>query len=464
MSTLVLEGRAARAAWLEEIRATLWLAWPMVLTNVAQTGMTATDIMMMGRLGANTVAAGALGANLYFAPLMFGLGLMLATSPMIASELGRRRHSVRDIRRTVRQGLWSALAVSVPMWAILWNAEAILLAMGQQPDLSAAAGEYMRMLMWGILPFYGYVVLRSFISALERPGWALAIVFVAVGFNVLANWCLMFGHLGFPAMGIAGSGLATTLSNLLMFLGLAAVVSYDRTFCRYHVFGRFWRADWPRFRALWRLGLPIAAMVAFEVTIFNVSAFLMGLIDAPSLAAHAIALQIASISFMVPLGLGQAVTVRVGRAYGAGDAGGVARAGWTAYSLSLAFMSVMALTMFAFPRELIGLFIDVNDPANTAVLAIGVSFLAYAALFQIVDGAQAVGSGMLRGLHDTTVPMIFAGIGYWGIGLPLGALLAFRFGFGGVGIWIGLSTGLAAVALLLLMRWLMRPRPQRVSP
>ncbi|SMH48460.1 MATE family efflux transporter [Mesorhizobium australicum] len=462
MSTLVLEGRAARAAWMEEIRATLWLAWPMVLTNVAQTAMTATDIMMMGRLGANTVAAGALGANLYFAPLMFGLGLMLATSPMIASELGRRRHSVRDIRRTVRQGLWSAFAVSVPMWAILWNAEGILLAMGQQPDLSAAAGEYMRTLMWGILPFYGYVVLRSFISALERPGWALAIVFAAVGFNVLANWCLMFGHLGFPAMGLAGSGLATTLSNLLMFLGLAGVVSYDRTFGRYRLFGRFWRADWPRFRALWRLGLPIAAMVAFEVTIFNVSAFLMGLINAPSLAAHAIALQIASISFMVPLGLGQAVTVRVGRAYGAGDAGGVTRAGWTAYSLSLAFMSVMALTMFTFPRELIGLFLDVNDPANTAVIAIGVSFLAYAALFQIVDGAQAVGSGMLRGLHDTTVPMIFAGIGYWGIGLPLGALLAFRYGFGGVGIWIGLSTGLAAVALLLLMRWLMRmPPPAR---
>jgi len=206
-------------------------------------------------------------------------------------------------------------------------------------------------------------------------------------------------------------------------------------------------------------------MVAFEVTIFNVSAFLMGLIDASSLAAHAIALQIASISFMVPLGLGQAVTVRVGRAYGAGDAGGVTRAGWTAYSLSLAFMSVMAMTMFTFPRELIGFFLDVDDPANTAVIAIGVSFLAYAALFQIVDGAQAVGSGMLRGLHDTTVPMIFAGIGYWGIGLPLGALLAFRFGFGGVGIWIGLSTGLAAVALLLLMRWLMRPQPraQRVS-
>lgn len=459
MSVSALESRATRAAWIEEVRATVGLAWPMVLTNVAQTAMTATDVMMMGRLGANTVAAGALGSNLYFAPLMFGLGLMLATSPMMASELGRRRHSVRDIRRTVRQGLWTAIAVCVPMWAMLWNAEAILLAMGQQPDLSAAAGGYMRTLMWGILPFYGYIVLRSFISALERPGWALAIVFVAVGFNVLANWCLMFGNLGFPAMGIAGSGLATTLSNLLMLGGLVAVVSIDGRFRRYSLFGRFWRADWPRFRALWKLGLPIAAMVAFEVTIFNAAAFMMGLIDAPSLAAHAIALQIASISFMVPLGLGQAVTVRVGRAWGAGDADAVARAGWAAYFLSLAFMSTMALTMFIFPRQLIGAFLDLDDPANAVVLSLGVSFLAYAALFQIVDGAQAVGSGMLRGLHDTAVPMVFAGIGYWGIGLPLGALLAFRLGFGGIGIWIGLSTGLAVVALLLLARWLRRPSP-----
>ncbi len=459
MSVSALEGRATRAAWIEEIRATVGLAWPMVLTNVAQTAMTATDVMMMGRLGANTVAAGALGSNLYFAPLMFGLGLMLATSPMMASELGRRRHSVRDIRRTVRQGLWTAIAVCVPMWAMLWHAESILVAMGQQPDLSAAAGRYMRTLMWGILPFYGYIVLRSFISALERPGWALAIVFVAVGFNVLANWCLMFGNLGFPAMGIAGSGLATTMSNLLMLGGLAAVVSIDGKFRRYSLFGRFWRADWPRFRALWKLGLPIAAMVAFEVTIFNAAAFMMGLIDAPSLAAHAIALQIASISFMVPLGLGQAVTVRVGRAWGAGDADAAARAGWAAYFLSLAFMSTMALTMFTFPRQLIGAFLDLDDPANAVVLTLGVSFLAYAALFQIVDGAQAVGSGMLRGLHDTAVPMVFAGIGYWGIGLPLGALLAFRFGFGGIGIWIGLSTGLAVVALLLLIRWLRRPSP-----
>ncbi len=436
----------------------LALAWPMILTNLGQTAMTATDVMMMGRLGAGALAAGALGSNLYFAPLIFGLGLMLATSPMIATELGRKRHSVRDVRRTVRQGLWLAVIVAVPIWIILWNAEAILVAMGQEPALSVQAGHYVRWLQWAVLPFYGYIVLRSFISALERPGWALVIVFVAVGFNVFANWCLMFGNLGFPAMGVAGSGLATTLSSILMFLGMLVVVTVEPKFRRYRLFGRFWRADWPRFFGLLKLGLPIAGILAFEVTIFNAAALLMGLIDAPSLAAHAIAIQIASISFMVPLGLNQAVTVRVGLAYGAGNADGVSRAGWTAYVMGVAFMTMTATVMLFWPHMLIRAFIDVGDPANATVIGLAVSFLALAALFQIVDGAQAVGAGMLRGLHDTTVPMIYAAVGYWGVGLPLGAALAFRFDLKGIGIWIGLSAGLAVVAVLLLWRWLRRDR------
>lgn len=436
----------------------LALAWPMILTNLGQTAMTATDVMMMGRIGSNALAAGALGSNLYFAPLIFGLGLMLATSPMIATELGRKRHSVRDLRRTVRQGLWLAILVSIPIWIILWNAEAILKAMGQEPALAETAGIYVRWLQWAVLPFYGYIVLRSFISALERPGWALAIVFAAVGFNVLANWALMFGHLGFPAMGVAGSGLATTLSSVLMFVGMVAVVTLEPKFRRYQLFGRFWRADWPRFVGLLKLGLPIAGILAFEVTIFNAAALLMGLIDAPSLAAHAIAIQIASISFMVPLGLNQAVTVRVGLAYGAGNSEGVSRAGWTAYVMGVSFMTMTALIMLLWPHLLISAFIDVNDPANAVVIGLAVSFLALAALFQIVDGAQAVAAGMLRGLHDTTVPMIYAAIGYWGVGLPLGAVLAFHFGVNGVGIWIGLSAGLAVVSVLLLWRWLRREK------
>lgn len=436
----------------------LALAWPMVLTNLGQTAMTATDVMMMGRLGPDTLAAGALGSSLYFAPLIFGLGLILATSPMIATELGRKRHSVRDLRRTVRQGLWLAVLVCIPIWGLLWQAEPILIAMGQEPALAELAGAYVHWLQWAVLPFYGYIVLRSFISALERPGWALAIVFMAVAFNVLANWCFMFGNLGFPAMGIAGSGLATSLSSLLMFVGMVAVVALEPKFRRYRLFGRFWRPDWPRFFGLLKLGLPIAGIMAFEVTIFNAAALFMGMIGAASLAAHAIAMQIASISFMVPLGLSQAVTVRVGLAFGARSADGISRAGWTAFGLGVGFMALAAMPMVLWPKMLIGAFIDLGDPANATVIGLAVSFLAFAGLFQIVDGAQSVAAGMLRGLHDTKIPMIYAALGYWGVGLPLGVLLAFPFGLHGVGIWMGLSAGLAAVSVLLLSRWLRRDR------
>lgn len=436
----------------------LALAWPMVLTNLAQTAMTATDVMMIGRLGPDSLAAGALGSNLYFAPLIFGLGLMYATSPMMAAELGRMRHSVRDVRRTVRQGLWLAVIVVIPIWILLWNAEAILLAMGQEPKLAEQAGIYVRHLQWAVLPFYGYIVLRSFISALERPGWALVIMAVAVVVNAVGNWLLVFGKWGFPQMGIAGSGLATSIASALMFFGMVAVVSLEKKFRRYHLFGRFWRADWPRFKALLKLGAPISGILAFEVTIFNAAAFLMGLINSASLAAHAIAIQICSVTFMIPMGLGQAVTVRVGLAYGAKDHEGITRAGWTAYALGVAFMALMALVMVFWPRVLIGAFIDIDDQANAEVISLAVTFLVFAALFQVADGAQAVASGMLRGLQDTTVPMILAAIGYWGIGLPFGVLLAFRFGFEGRGIWIGLFSGLAAVALLLLWRWLRREK------
>jgi MATE family multidrug resistance protein len=468
MTTLDIGAVPRPTPWRDEIRATLALAWPMVLTNLAQTAMTATDVLVMGHIGPQALAAGALGANLYFAPMIFGLGLMLATSPMTATELGRKRHSVRDPRRTVRQGLWLAVCAALPIWVLLWNSETILVAMGQDPALSAMAGAYVHSLMWGLLPFYGYVVLRSFISALERPGWALAVAFAAVAFNAFANWVLVFGHLGMPALGIRGSGLATTLSNLIMFAGLAAVVVTEPRFRRYHLFGRFWRSDWPRFRTLVRLGLPIAGILAFEVTVFNAAALLMGLIDEASLAAHAIAIQIASISFMVPMGLNQAVTVRVGRAFGAGDLDGVSRAGWAAFGLGVGFMALTALIMVTWPLTLISAFIDIGEPANHVVVELAVAFLAFAALFQIADGAQAVASGMLRGLHDTTMPMIYAAIGYWGVGMPLGALLAFHYGLRGNGIWIGLSAGLTVVAVLLMARWLrrgriLRPRVQPIA-
>ena len=448
----------ARAVWLGEFRATLVLGWPLVLTNLAQIALTTTDVIVLGRVGPSALAAGTLGVNLYFAILIFGIGVVTATSPMMAEAFGRKLHMVRDVRRTFRQGLWVAVLIAVPSWLLLWHAEAILILFDQDPQLAADAQVFVRALQWGMLPTLGFIALRSFLAALERPLWAMMVTAVAILFNIVANWALVFGHLGLPALGLRGSGMATTLSNTFLFVGLALVVTFGRKFRRYHLFGNWWRADWPRLATLWRIGLPIGAALAFEITVFNAAVFLMGQFGTASIAAHAIAIQIASVSFMVPMGLAQAATVRVGRAFGAGDSDGVTRAGWTSFVLAIAFMSTTSVLLLAAPHLLIAAFIDIADPANAPVVALAVSFLACAAVFQIADGAQVVGAGMLRGLQDTRVPMIYAGLGYWGFGMSLSLLFAFKLGFQGIGIWIGLASGLVAVAILMIRRWTMRER------
>jgi MATE family multidrug resistance protein len=448
--------------WRAEMRATLLLAYPLILTNLAQAFIHATDVVLLGWVGPGTLAAGALGVNIFTAFLVFGMGLVLASAPMMARELGARSNSVRDVRRTVRQTMWAATAITIPFWLILWHSEPILLALGQDPVLSANAARFIRALQWGLLPFLFFLVLRSFVSALENPVWSLVIGGAGVVFNALLNYALIFGKLGFPALGLLGAGIGSALTNTLMFLGMALVVTLHPRFRRYHLFGRFWRADWQRFRAVWKLGLPIAITLALEVTIFNAAVFLMGLISTASLAAHAIAIQIAALSFMVPLGLSQAVTVRVGLAYGRKDRDGITRAGWTAFGLGTGFMSVMALLILTMPHALVYLFLDESDPANAPVIPLALSFLFIAALFQVVDGAQAVGAGMLRGLHDTTVPMVYAGIGYWIIGLGVGVGLGFGLGWQGIGIWIGLASGLAVVSVLMIARWMRRDQLQLI--
>ncbi|WP_119391102.1 MATE family efflux transporter [Phyllobacteriaceae bacterium SYSU D60012] len=451
-------------AWRENIVATLQLAWPMVLTNLAQTAMIVTDVVFIGRLGPQALAASSLAVNIYHTFTFFAFGLVSAVAPMVAREKGARRHEVREIRRIVRQGLWTVIAVSIPAILLLWHGDRFLLAIGQEPALSAEAGKYLRALVWALPSFLGFVVLRFFISALERPQWAFVIAIGGILLNALGNWLLVFGNWGFPALGLVGSGLASAIATLLMFIGMAAVVTFDRHFRRYHVLGRFWQADWSRFKAIWRLGLPIGLIIAFETSVFNAAAFLMGWLGEAELAAHAIAIQIAAITFMTPLGMAQAATVRVGLAYGAGDALGAARAGWSAFILGTGFMVLMAALLISVPQFLVGIFLDVHRPGNLPVLALATSFLIVAAIFQIADGAQVLAAGMLRGLHDTRVPMWYAAIGYWCIGLPLSACLSQLTPLRGVGVWIGLAAGLAAVAVLMVQRWLRREKLGLIRP
>ena len=447
-----------RQTWRGEARAMATLAWPLILTNVAQALINATDVVLLGWAGARTLAAGTLGVNIYFAFLIFGMGLVTAAAPMLSREIGARAHSVRDVRRTVRQTMWAATAIAVPVWIVLWNSAAILIAIGQDPGLAEDAQTFVRALQWGLLPYLYFLVLRSFVSALERPLWSLVVGLGAVLFNGVINYGLIFGHFGLPKLGLLGAGIGSAAANFLMFLGMALVVTWHPCFRRYRLFGRFWRPDRERFAAVWRLGLPIAITLGLEITVFNAAVFLMGLIGTEAIAAHAIAIQIAALSFMVPMGLAQAVTVRVGLAYGRRDRLGIARAGWTAFGLGVGFMACTAMIMLAIPDRLVSLFLDEADPANARVIPLAISFLFVAAVFQIVDGAQVVGAGMLRGLHDTRVPMIYAALGYWAIGLSISVGLAFGLGWGGVGIWIGLATGLASVAVLMIVRWIRRER------
>ena len=450
--------RSAGALWASELRGTAQLSAPLIVTSVAQMAINAVTTVMVGRLGPGELAAAGLANSIYSCLMVFSVGLVSAVAPMLANERGRHRHAVRELRRTVRQGFWACLAIALPAWLILWNVEALLDLLGEDPDSARRAARLMHCLQWGLLPQLLYMVLRSFLAALERPLWTLLAAFAAILVNLGLGTSLIFGHLGVPALGLIGAGISNACASTTLFVSLALVVTRGRRFRRYRLFGRFWRADWLRFRELMRLGLPIAVTIAFEATIFTAAMLMMGWISSTAVAAHAIALQVGSLAYMVPTGIAQATTVRVGLARGARDAARVRRAGWSGYGLALCASSLIALFVALNPRFFAAIFIDVDAPQNAAAVALAMTFLALAALFLITDCLQVIAAAMLRGLYDARVPMLIAGIGYWLVGLPLGALLAFHFGIGGVGIWLGLSAGLGATGIIMTTRWVMRER------
>jgi multidrug resistance protein, MATE family len=450
--------RRGVGAWRREARALAALSVPIILTNVGQVAIQTTDVVMIGWLGADALAASVLGVNVMFVLLLFAIGVVAATAPMIAQDLGRRRHAVREPRRTVRQGLWVALAIGLPTWALLWHIAPLLHLFRQDPELIAAAEPYVHAAMWGFVPALWFVVLRNFIASLERPRAGMVVMFLGVGFNALADYGLIFGAFGLPALGLPGAGIATSLTNLLLFGSLLAFVLIDRQFRRFHLLGRLWRPDWTRFREIFRIGLPIGVTLVMEVGLFASAGLLIGLIGKAELAAHQIALQCASVTFMVPLGLAQAATVRVGLAAGGGDVPGIRRAGIAALVMGGMFMTATASLMWTAPQALVGLFLDASDPANAPVVEAAALFLAVAALFQLFDGGQVIGAGALRGLKDTRWPMIFAGLAYWVVGMSLAVGLGFGLGLGGLGIWIGLAVALAVAAALMIGRFIVLQR------
>jgi MATE family multidrug resistance protein len=456
-ATSTVSSKADRGAWLDELRAMLTLAWPLILANLTQQVIQATDVLLMGRLGATQLAAATLALNLTFTINIFLLGLITASAPMMATALGQRSNSVRDVRRTFRAGLWIIVLAMPPYWLLLWHVGGIMRAFGQSAELALQGQTFLRAYMWCTAPWLLFQLLRNFMSALERPRVVLWLSLSGILLNFMLSWSFIFGHFGLPALGLAGGGMGSTLTWLIICGALICVATFNRQFRRFYLFGRWWRFDGQRIAAMIKLGWPIGATMALEMGVFALAAYFMGWLGAAAVAAHAIALQIAALTFMVPLGLGQAATVRVGLALGRRDPDAMTRAGWTAWVLGVGFMGTMAIGMWVFPRPLVTLFLA-DIPANAAVIALAISFLRVAAAFQLVDGAQVIGAGMLRGLHDTRWPLLFALFGYWVVGLGIGSWLAFAQDWNGVGIWIGLASGLAAVAVMMLIRWVSRER------
>jgi MATE family multidrug resistance protein len=441
-----------------ELSALVRIAAPLVGANLLQMAVSAVDVIFVARLGTVDLAAATLGVFMFNLTMYALIGLTSAAAPLIAAELGRRKHAVREVRRSVRMALWVGAAGAIPVILLLTHGETLLLLAGQDPEVARRAGHFLDIIMIAIVPGVAAGVMRTSAAALGRPGWAFVVTGLALGISILANWMLVFGNLGAPALGLEGSALASVISLTAMALAYGVILKFDRRLRRYRLFGRWWRTEWSRFREIIRLGVPIMLTWVFEGALFGGAAILMGLIGVTEVAAHAVALNIAAIAFQVPFGIAQAATIRVGMAYGARDTLWIARAGRVALTLGISFMAVTAFAIWAMPRLFVSAYVDVDDPANAAVVALAIKFLAIAAMFQLVDGAQAVAAGVLRGLQDTRVPMLIALFGYWVIGFGTSGLLGFWAGWEGVGIWVGLAVGLLAVSILLMWRWHARAR------
>jgi MATE family multidrug resistance protein len=447
-----------------ELGATLRLAAPLALANLLQMAIYATDVVFIARLGEAPLAAASLATALVGQMVWTFSGLTGAVAPLVAAELGRRRHAVREVRRSVRMALWLALACAALGLAVCQAGEFLLLAAGQDPQVASLAGQFIAILGWSMAPQIASNVLRTFVAALGRPVFAMAIMAMAIAVNAAGNYVLIFGHFGLPAMGLAGSAVATLITSALTFLAYCAVIRMDRRMRRYRLFGRWWRPEWQRLRDLLRIGLPIGLIVLAEGGLFNAATFLMGLIGPAQLAGHALAFQVAALAFQVPFGVAQAATIRVGYHFGAGDAAAVGRAGAAALAVSLGFSLIAASAMLAFPRTILSAYVAVDAPENAAMIGFALQFILVAAAFHLFDAVQAVAAGVLRGLQDTRVPMVIALGGYWLAGGTSAVALGFATPLAGLGVWIGLAIGLVVVSLLLLWRWHRREALGLVSP
>ncbi len=426
----------------------LRLAAPLALAQLAQVAMGATDTVMLGSLGSDALAAGGLGANLYFTLMIVVTGGLISVSILVSHARGAGAQD--RIAPVMRAGFLLALLSAIPPMLILWNEHPLLLAIGEPPALADAIARYDRILLFAMPASLILATQRGFLAAMGRPYMVMAVAVVAVLVNGLLNYGLIHGAWGLPRLGYIGSCDATLATMWLMAAAIALEMRFTPMLRPFRLFGRL---DWRIVGELAVLGWPIAFITALEIVLFSSAAMLIGRFGATQLAAHQISMSVASVTFMVPLALSQAANVRVGFYDGQGSPRAARSAGIAAFALGVSFMAGMATLLLTIPEIIASFYITAGDPNRGAVIALAARLLTVAALFQVFDGAQTISAGALRGLKDTRIPAVAASIGYWGIGFPTAWFFGVHLGLGAVGIWWGLASSLAVVAILLSARF-----------
>ncbi len=433
------------------MRATLALGLPLIGSQLATIAIGLTDTIMVGWYGVPELAAVALGSATYHTVMIIGMGFALAVMPMVAAAVANDDRT--QARRVTRMGFWIAVLFSLLAIPFFWFSGPIMVLVGQEPDLAQNVQDYLRIAGFGMMPIVLFLVLRSHLSALEHTRIVLWATLAGVALNAGLNYILIFGNLGAPELGLEGAALASLGTQVLMMAILAIYAARTKGVKEYDLYARFWRSDWEAFGQVFRLGWPIALTLLSEGGLFTASMIMMGWIGELELAAHGIALQIASATFMVHVGLSSAATVRAGHAWGRSDLPALRNAAFAALTLSALMVAVTIALFLLIPGPMIALFLDPADPLRPQIIAIGTTLLAVAALFQLADAAQVMALGLLRGVQDTRLPMIFAVFSYWLVGVPASYLLGFTLGLGGPGIWLGLVIGLVLAGSLMMARF-----------
>lgn len=428
------------------------LGLPMAATQLIQFSVMTVDVLMIGRLGPEPLAASSLGVVIFFAAWLIGFGPAVAVSPLVSQALGANDKDYDDVRVSVRMALWAIGVLTPIVFVGFFLAEQIALALGQPTTLAARAGPYVLALAPGWAFAMGVIVLRNYLAAIGETRAPLLIVTGTTILNAFLNWLLIYGNWGFPRLELVGAGIASSIVNIGSFAALALFVRLDRRSHAFHVFMDFFKPDWPRLREVARLGWPIGVTIAFEGMLFNACVFVMGRIGVNEVAAYQVALNVASIAFMAPLGLSMAGSVRVGLAAGAGDRARVRRASALTIALSIGAIMLVAIPTMTKPAFVAGLYLNRADPANAAVISLVTNFLVIAAAFMLFDATQVASAQALRGLKDVRWPMVITGIAYWAVGFPVAAYLGLATPVGAVGVWWGLLSGLFVASALLSLR------------